>query len=363
MKTSLKCERCLLPNETPGIHFDKNHVCNFCKDNFAVCKPLGEDLFFTEMKKHLRTGSGADCLVGISGGKDSTFALVKLLELGFKVEAFTYVHEGSTPIALKNAKQVCKQLNVKHHIVSLDKEKHLKTFLAYFNAWMKKPSQTAAAMTCVACKYLHIFGYQIATKRNIPIIVWAPSPAEIPPFLAIDRKMKNGKFVEPSTFHSFTKLASNIISNPVLGFNVLKFLKTTALGCLSLNTKSHYLLKKYNTVTPISIFDYYDSNPKNIRNYIIKKAGWYYDKKKEDWHADCIFHVFKEYMMLKTSGVSYIEAYVSNQIRNGFITKEEGEVQIHDAMSVYKKEIVEGIHKLKLDRILPKIDLSVFDGK
>ncbi|MFA7111867.1 MAG: hypothetical protein WC174_05870 [Bacilli bacterium] len=154
-----------------------------------------------------------------------------------------------------------------------------------------------------------------------------------------------------------------MISNPVLGFDVLKYSKTTALGCLSVNPKSNYLLKKYNTVTPISIFDYYDSNPKNIRDYIIKEADWYYDKKKEDWHADCVFHVFKEYMMLKTSGVSYIEAYVSNQIRNGFITKEEGEVQIHDAMSVYKKEIVEGIHKLKLDRILPKIDLSVFDGK
>jgi len=32
-------------------------------------------------------------------------------------------------------------------------------------------------------------------------------------------------------------------------------------------------------------------------------------------------------------------------------------------MSVYKKELVEGIHKLKLDSILPKIDLSVFEGK
>ena len=116
MKTSSRCERCLLPNETPGIQFDDNHVCNFWHDNFTVCKPLGGDLFMTEMKKHLREGSGADCLVGISGGKDSTFALVKLLDLGFKVEAFTYVHEGSTPIALENAKQVCKQLNVKHLI-------------------------------------------------------------------------------------------------------------------------------------------------------------------------------------------------------------------------------------------------------
>ena len=97
-----------------------------------------------------------------------------------------------------------------------------------------------------------------------------------------------------------------MFSNPVLGFDVLKYSKTTAVGCLSVNPKSNYLRKKYDKVFPISIIDYYDSNPKNIREYIIKEADWYYDK---------------------------------------------------------KKELVEDIHKLKLDRILPKIDLSVFDEK
>jgi tRNA(Ile)-lysidine synthase TilS/MesJ len=67
--------------------------------------------------------------VGISGGKDSSFALMELKRsLGLRVEAFTYIHEGSTPFAYENAQQLCKRLDVKHHVISLPGKAHLNSF-------------------------------------------------------------------------------------------------------------------------------------------------------------------------------------------------------------------------------------------
>lgn len=357
----LKCKKCLLPEVTPGILLNEELVCNFCEENFSVCTPLGEEKLLADLKPHCNENALADCMVGISGGKDGTFALIKLLKLGFRVEAFTYVHEGSTPIGVENAKRVCKELKVKHHIVSLNRKRHLRTFMTYFKSWIDRPSQTSAAMTCVACKYLYLYGYQLAQKRGIPMVVWATSPIEVPPFIALKRTMKKGKLVSEKASSSFKKLLAEVSKNPRMAYSILRYFRTSLYGSLSVEANTSYLRRRFNDIETFSIFDYYNCNPKVTRNYIRKHANWYYDKKKEDWHSDCIFHVFKEYMMLKTNGVSYIEAYVSNQIRNGFLTKEEGEEQILEAKENYKKELLEGVHKLKLESLLPKMDLTVFD--
>ena len=110
-----------------------------------------------------------------------------------KVEAFTYVHEGSTGFSIDNAVNTCKELGVEHHFVSLDNQHHLKTFTGFFESWLKSPSPTTAGMTCVACKHLHLMGMDIAKEKNIPIIVWSNCPLEYSPFLALKIEEKEDK--------------------------------------------------------------------------------------------------------------------------------------------------------------------------
>jgi tRNA(Ile)-lysidine synthase TilS/MesJ len=108
--------------------------------------------------------------VGLSGGKDSTYALYRLVtHYGLRAEAFTYVHDGTAEFSLNNAVETCRRLGVVHHIVSLKGSSHLETFKGYFQAWQKHPSAVSAGMTCVACKHLHILGSGIAKKREIPL--------------------------------------------------------------------------------------------------------------------------------------------------------------------------------------------------
>ena len=77
-----RCSRCISDSTCPGIKFDQNGVCNFCHlhDKWVVEYPndeRGEEKLSRIMKKIIRDGKGNkfDCVVGISGGRDSTYLL------------------------------------------------------------------------------------------------------------------------------------------------------------------------------------------------------------------------------------------------------------------------------------------------
>lgn len=80
------CTRCLLPETKPDLSFDSNGVCSACT---AFSKRAEVDwdqrkLEFLEIVEKYRSNSpsGWDCIVPVSGGKDSTAQVLKMLELG-----------------------------------------------------------------------------------------------------------------------------------------------------------------------------------------------------------------------------------------------------------------------------------------
>ena len=80
------CTRCLFPDTKPDLSFDEKGVCNACH-NFEN-RP---EVDWNERKQELlrileryrsKNGSNWDCIVPVSGGKDSHFQTIKMLELG-----------------------------------------------------------------------------------------------------------------------------------------------------------------------------------------------------------------------------------------------------------------------------------------
>ena len=296
----MRCSKCILPDTVPGISFNEKKVCNFCEENFPSYFPKGDESLAKLLQDNIRNGSSADCLVGLSGGKDSTHALISLKEeFNMRVEAFTYLHDGSTAFSLENAKSTCKKLNVKHHIVSLDKQGHLKTFKGFFDAWVKSPSLTTAGMACVACKNLHVLGFKLASKRNIPMIIWATSPLEYAPFLAI--KYKGGK-KNQNEREGITKasvlLLKELLKTKDFTKTFFKYFDICYKGCLSVSPASKYLTTRFPKVKPIFFYEYRNWNPDQIREFVKDRVDWKIPGGKDDWHSDCLYHYFKEYMFL-----------------------------------------------------------------
>ncbi len=361
-----RCSKCLLPDTLPNSNFNSQDECFWCQTGYPLYEPKGNARLKRILESHRSQTNTADCLVGLSGGKDSTYTLYRLVkEYGLKVEAFTYIHEGSVDFALENAKNVCKQLGVKHHIVSLKNQAHLKSFQDYFIAWTEQETAVSAGLTCVACKHLHILGYQIAVKRKIPMIVWSSSPLEYSPFLAIKNKQdKKNPFKREGLIKSSYQFIKQAIKSPKLCKAFINNFHTSVYGCLAVFPSSSYLSKRFPTIKSIMFYDYETWDPQKIRAEIQEQLNWKVPAEiKEDWHSDCVFNIFKEYMFQKMLGVSYTDAFLSNQIRYGLKNRESALIELQNSKKNFSEALPRALAFVKLDYLASKIDFDCFKEK
>jgi acyl-CoA synthetase (AMP-forming)/AMP-acid ligase II/acyl carrier protein len=112
------CARCGLPSNFPRVVFDADGVCSVCR-SYDVIRDRAHAYFGTmdELPAILgtpgRSGrSGHDLLMLYSGGKDSTYALCRLVEMGFSVYAFTLDNGFISDAAKENIRRVTAQLLV-----------------------------------------------------------------------------------------------------------------------------------------------------------------------------------------------------------------------------------------------------------
>ncbi|MGI9608863.1 MAG: amino acid adenylation domain-containing protein, partial [Acidimicrobiia bacterium] len=120
------CVRCGLPSNVPGADFDESDTCSIChqygriKDHAKVYFNTLDDLVTEQAKARSERRGRYDCLHLLSGGKDSTYALYKLVELGFEVYAVTldngFISEG----AKANARKSVADLGVDHEFITTD---------------------------------------------------------------------------------------------------------------------------------------------------------------------------------------------------------------------------------------------------
>jgi hypothetical protein len=70
----MRCSKCVLPDSFPNIVYDQKGICNYCL-NYKRFKPIGEQKLIELLKSFKNKGKRYDCIVPISGGKDSAYTL------------------------------------------------------------------------------------------------------------------------------------------------------------------------------------------------------------------------------------------------------------------------------------------------
>ncbi|MCM2250971.1 MAG: N-acetyl sugar amidotransferase [Ramlibacter sp.] len=80
------CKRCVMPDTKPDLLLDDRGICNACrsyeKRTEVDWDVRGEELLRVLERYRRRDGSNWDCIVPVSGGKDSTYQVVRMLQLG-----------------------------------------------------------------------------------------------------------------------------------------------------------------------------------------------------------------------------------------------------------------------------------------
>ena len=170
------CKKCLQPDTRPGISFDDNQICYAClyevsKASIDWNKRMEELINIAETVKENARSSGSpyDCVIGVSGGKDSTFQAIYAKEkLGLKVLLVNNEPDGITPVGSHNIENL---INKGFDIIKvrpnprLIKKLVLASFVKYGNPI--KPTEYV----------LWASAYLIADKFNIPLIIQGENAA------------------------------------------------------------------------------------------------------------------------------------------------------------------------------------------
>lgn len=99
-----RCKRCLYPDSKPDLYFDSEGVCSACR-NFENRPNIDWGARKQELELILENGknaSGYDCIVPSSGGKDSHYQVITLLEMGVTPLVVTASTDYLTPIGREN---------------------------------------------------------------------------------------------------------------------------------------------------------------------------------------------------------------------------------------------------------------------
>jgi len=106
----------------PGIQFDENGICTFCRihDELEKKHPIDESgrrRFQGIIDKIKKDGGNQeyDCIVGVSGGRDSTYTLYVAVEMGLRPLAVHFDNGWNTDIAVSNIKKITDKLDIDLH--------------------------------------------------------------------------------------------------------------------------------------------------------------------------------------------------------------------------------------------------------
>ena len=169
------CVRCCMPETSEGINFDEMGICRACRSseqkmhiNWAAReKELRKILEYYKSK----SGENYDCIIPISGGKDSVFQLHVLTRVyKMKPLAVTFNHNWYTETGKSNLWNALETFNVDHIMFTPNR------------ALVNKLARHSLYKIGDSCWHCHAgigaFPLQMAVKFNIPLLVWGESAAE-----------------------------------------------------------------------------------------------------------------------------------------------------------------------------------------
>jgi N-acetyl sugar amidotransferase len=166
------CKKCLVPNSRPGVIIDEDGISNVWKTGTDE----KNNIDWEEREKSFRTiisfakenSKGYDCLVPVSGGKDSTWQIIKCLEYGLNPLAVTWKTPARSAIGQQNLDNLVK-LGVDHIDYQINPEVEKK----FMYRSLVKYGTTALPM------HMALFNIplKIAVMFNIPLVIWGENSA------------------------------------------------------------------------------------------------------------------------------------------------------------------------------------------
>ncbi len=357
LKNLKKCTKCILPETYPHIHFDKDGICNYCL-NYEKQIFLGEDALNNYLKKFRSNSDKPDCIVGLSGGRDSCYGLHLLkTKYGLNPVAYTYDWGLTTDISRVNAAKVCGKLGVEHIIRSADIEKKRKYVNLNLFSWLKRPHLGMLPIIQAGDKGFYDYGRKLSKELNINLVVHCTGHQLeqrefFLGFAGISQKLKNNQRMY--SYNIKTKLK-------MLYWYSLQFiLNPSYINSALLDNFNGFLASFVRKDDFLHLFNYEPWNEAEIQKVLNEQYNWQDDVSygKNQWRMGDGQTAFNNFVYYMIAGFSEYDNFRSNQIREGTLSRDEALELCHEDNKI-KYDTLKNFSDVigfNLDNVLSKIN-------
>ncbi|MDA9652353.1 hypothetical protein N9T19_01170 [Pseudomonadota bacterium] len=317
-----RCTKCILPYTFPYISFDSNGVCNYC-NNYEPQGSRDHDSIkeIIEPYRSLKNGYGQDCIIGLSGGRDSCYALHYVKEvLGMNPVAYTYDWGLVTDTARRNIFKMCGQLGVEHILVSADIRKKRQNIRKNIEAWLRKPNLFMIPLFMAGDKQFYYHAHRLRKQLNIKLFMFgAGNTLEATDFKVGFANIKNNsrrglltQLKAVDKFWLLSKYGLEFLANPSY---INSSLFDTAEGFYS-----SYILRDDYTY----LYHHIPWIESEVESVLKEKYGWEgATDTPTSWRVGDGTAAFYNYIYYTVAGFTEHDTFRSNQIREGMIDRQE----------------------------------------
>ena len=286
----------------PDIYFDEKGICNYY---YEYKKAEKENVFsgsngkeklerLAERIKNEGRDKPYDCLIGLSGGVDSTYVAYLVKQLGLRPLAVHLDNGWDSELAVKNIENIITKLGFDLYTLVVNWEEFRDIQLAYLKA-------SVVDIEVVSDHAIFATMYKLAKEHHTGYII------------------------------SGTNIVTEYIMPPGWLYHKMDFANLNDIhnrfGKIKLKTYPVFDFKKYVyysavlRLSPISILNYVSYNKKEIKELIKKELGW---RDYGGKHYESIFTKFYQaYILPEKFKIDKRKAHLSTLICSGQMTKEE----------------------------------------
>jgi glucosamine--fructose-6-phosphate aminotransferase (isomerizing) len=310
-----RCVRCLMPSTYPDITFNDDGVCNHCL-GYRKPEPIGEDRFLEKI--HSKHGAQYDCVLGISGGKDSCYvAYLAKKRFGLRALAVSYDFSFMVDLARENTRAVCEHLGLELLVVR--SRNNLEYNLLRNHLVSLAPTGTTWGQ-CMFCHYgIEAVLFETARSKEIPFILsgvtrsetwWNPGNR----LGILAKRLKNLTFSDKALFGLYQSRAYACLVDQRRQFPL------EGNSRFDVYRRAH---APSNGPETIPVFDYIEWDQGVIEKTLQEETGWRKPAKALTWRYDCILEPLLDFTFKRDLGISSAGLYLCGLIRSGVLSRDE----------------------------------------
>lgn len=324
-----RCTVCILPETMPFISFDADGVCNYCRNYKPRNHPRPKEELF-ELVAPYRRDNGADCIVPLSGGRDSCYGLHLVVnELGMRPITFTYDWGMVTDLGRRNVSRICSELGVENIVIADDIEKKRAYIASNLRAWLKAPNLGMISILTAGDKHFFRHLETVRSQTGIGLNLWGINPLEVTHF-------KAGFLGVPPDFEEERVYSHGAMKQA--RYHYLRFhamLKSLGYFNSSLwDTLSGEYYRSFTTKTDyFHVFDYWRWDEEQIDSTLAEYNWERAPDTSTTWRIGDGTAAFYNYIYYTVAGFTEHDTFRSNQIREGQMTREKALEMVADENS------------------------------